>query len=284
MAMPTGMSLHIGLNGVNPEHYKGWAGRLYAAEADAQEMFALAKASSFQPKKLIKTQATRAAVMKGIEKAADTLKAGDMFLLTYSGHGGFLPDTNNDEDDSQDETWCLYDGQLIDDELFGLFSKFKKGVRVLILSDSCNSGTVSKPLADAVKAIDIFDPRTGKKIKPHFRRMSATAAVKTYKAHRDFYNGLQKKVSREAKAGVQATVRLISGCQDDQQSMEGTFNGLFTSALLKVWDGGKFKGNYGGFHKAIAKLLPPVQKPNHFVYGPANAAFAAQRPFTVAAP
>ena len=34
-----------------------------------------------------------------ISAAAETLTAGDIFFLTYSGHGGQVPDANSDEDD-----------------------------------------------------------------------------------------------------------------------------------------------------------------------------------------
>ena len=36
--------------------------------------------------------------------------------MSYSGHGGQTPDLNGDEPDRKDETWCLHDGQLIDDD------------------------------------------------------------------------------------------------------------------------------------------------------------------------
>ena len=43
-----------------------------------------------------------------------------------------------------DETWCLYDGMLVDDELVNLFGFFNKKVRVLMVSDSCHSGTLNR--------------------------------------------------------------------------------------------------------------------------------------------
>ena len=39
-----GLSLHIGLNSVNPKHYAGWSGDLMACEFDAEDMAALATA------------------------------------------------------------------------------------------------------------------------------------------------------------------------------------------------------------------------------------------------
>ena len=65
-------------------------------------------------------------------------------MLSYSGHGGQLPDLNDDEPDQEDETWCLYDGQVVDDELNELYSQFRQGVRILVFSDSCHSGSVAK--------------------------------------------------------------------------------------------------------------------------------------------
>ena len=41
---------------------------------------------------------------------------------------------------------------------------------------------------------------------------------------------------------------LISGCQDNQTSMDGDHNGAFTEQLLNVWNHGAFKGNYATFH------------------------------------
>ena len=71
---------------------------------------------------------------------ASKLDVGDMFFLTYSGHGGQVKDVDGDEDDGKDETWC----QFLDDEMDILWSHFKPGTRLLILSDSCHSGTVTK--------------------------------------------------------------------------------------------------------------------------------------------
>jgi hypothetical protein len=36
-----GMSLHIGLNAVSPDHYSGWSGDLIACEFDANDMAAI---------------------------------------------------------------------------------------------------------------------------------------------------------------------------------------------------------------------------------------------------
>lgn len=40
---PIGLSLHIGLNAVDPKHYGGWRGDLVACEFDANDMAAISR-------------------------------------------------------------------------------------------------------------------------------------------------------------------------------------------------------------------------------------------------
>src|SRR5215212_10107497 len=125
----TGRSLHVGLNSVAPSHYEGWSGPLGGCEFDANDMAAVARSRGMAAKVLLTKSATRAKVLAGIRAAAARLKKGDIFFLTYSGHGGQVRDVTGEEEDSRDETWCLYDGELIDDELYFALSRFRAGVR-----------------------------------------------------------------------------------------------------------------------------------------------------------
>src|SRR5689334_24124033 len=87
-----GLSLHVGLNAVDPDHYAGWSGDLMACEFDANDMASLAKAQGITPTVLLTKRATRENVFKAIRAAAKRLDTGDLLLLTYSGHGGQIPD------------------------------------------------------------------------------------------------------------------------------------------------------------------------------------------------
>jgi len=293
-AKPKALSLHIGLNAVAASAYGGWSGPLAACEFDANDMAAIAKTKGMRSSVLLTKKATRASVLAALRAAAKALRKGDLFFLTYSGHGGQVPDVNGDEPDKRDETWCLYDGQLIDDELYLELSKFAEGVRVLVLSDSCHSGTVTRaPLgeADAVR-------RPGRS-----KMMPPAVAMRTYREHQAFYDKLQKDVARDAGKPVvdpdnalaqvavsgrlsaiadkfAASLILVSGCQDNQTSMDGEHNGAFTEQLLKVWNQGGFQGNYGNFHARIRARMPATQSPNLFTLGTAGS-FLAQKPFTV---
>jgi hypothetical protein len=278
--MVKGLALTMGLNLVDPKHYGGWSGELNACEADAKDMASIAKSKRFEVKTLLTKAATRTQVTRSILNAAKKLKSGDIFMLSYSGHGGQLPDLNNDEPDAQDETWCLYDGELVDDELYALFGRFARGVRILVFSDSCHSGTIVKIAyyqgTAAVRSSGIGSQAV------RYRFMPPDVALRTYRNNRKFYDKLLKNIKlRDAKAAVKASVLLISGCQDNQLSSDGDFNGLFTAQLLRVWKNGTFKGNYKGFHKAIIRRMPPDQTPNYFWAGQQDVTFETQRPFTI---
>ena len=283
--MPTGIALTIGLNAVDPAHYQGWSGELTACEADAEDMAAITGSKGFKTKTLLTAKATRAAVAKALADAAATLKADDIFMLSYSGHGGQLPDLNDDEDDGEDETWCLFDGEMIDDEIYAAFGAFAAGVRILVFSDSCHSGSVIKAAfyADRPAATRGLSYEAGASpARVVYRAMPPQVAARTYQANREMYDKLLKDEKlRETKDKVKATALLISGCQDNQLSADGTFNGLFTGTLKRVWNGGKFKRSYRQFHSAIVRLMPPDQTPNYFKIGAANARFERQKPFAV---
>jgi hypothetical protein len=269
--MARGLSLNIGLNYVDPNHYSGWDGKLSAAEYDANDMSLITKSQGFQTIKLIRNEATRNAVISEIKKAATTLIANDFFIITFSGHGGQLPDINSDEDDGMDETWCLFDGELVDDELSSLWSIFKKGVRVLVISDSCNSGTVTRMVSRVKKPKALFRPKF----------MPSEIALTTYYNNKEFYDEILTNVKDVKSINIQASIKLISGCQDNQSSYDGTFNGQFTGALKKIWNGGKFNGNYHLFHKQIVPLLPAEQTPNYYNIGEPNQSFDNQKPFLI---
>jgi hypothetical protein len=278
--MTTGISLNIGLNRVDPAHYQGWSGPLAACEADANDMKAIATSKGFRSKALLTAAATRQTVSTEIRTAAGQLQAGDIFLLSYSGHGGQLPDRNGDETDQQDETWCLYDGQLVDDEIYSMLAQFRAGVRVLVFSDSCHSGTVVKMAYYTARRAFSFHSDPGNSTV--YRLMPNDVAFRVYNANKALYDPILNDASiANARSQVNASVLLISGCQDNQLSADGTFNGLFTGTLIRTWATGAFTGTYQELHKAIVRKMPPDQTPNYYTVGTSNPVFETQPAFTV---
>jgi len=275
--MAKGISIHIGLNHVDPIHYQGWDGKLKGCEQDAHDMEAIARKQKFTTKLLLNEQATSDIVKVAISTAAGQLKSGDIFLLTYSGHGGQVPDTNGDEsEDKFDETWVLYDRELVDDELYVLWGRFEAGVRVLMLSDSCHSGSVAREFLRGPLAAN----RTAANA-PRPRALPVEVGERTYQANQALYDQIQNDNPQGERVGIGASVVLISGCQDNQVSLDGDKNGLFTGALLKVWNKGKFRGDLRKFHKEIQSRIDIFQSPNYMPLGLVSNDFERQRPFTV---
>jgi hypothetical protein len=281
--MPQGVSIHVGLNRVDPGHYQGWDGKLVACEFDANDMAKLAGGKGFATQTLLTEAATAQALTSAVEKTAETLQSGDILLLSYSGHGGQVPDSNGDEQDRMDETWVLFDRQVVDDELYALWSKFKPGVRIAIFSDSCHSGTVAREAVDAVGEERVARSMNGEDDpgQPRLKGMPDELIRSVYEKNKELYDQIQKSLPPFDKAEIGASVILTSGCQDNQTSLDGDKNGLFTQSLLQVWNKDKFRGGYRMFRKRIAQKMPPWQSPNLFIAGKADSKFANQHPFTV---
>ena len=97
------------------------------------------------------------------------------------------------------------------------------------------------------------------------------------------YDTVQYIAGCRSRDLIQASLILISGCQDNQLSYDGAVNGQFTGTLLQVWAKGGFQRSYPSFHQAILNQMPPHQSPNFFKVGVTNPDFEQQKPFTIAA-
>jgi subtilisin family serine protease len=284
-----GYSLHIALNAVDPAKYNNWNGQLFGCENDAIIYQTVAEQAKFTSiTSLITKKATSVNVLGALKKAAADLEQGDLFLISYSGHGGTIADENGDEDDLQDETWCLYDRQLIDDELFEAFSAFKAGVRILMFSDSCHSGTVAR-----------FVPGDSKELAEQMKREQEIEDTYTRQGYHSRLvpkeiqpqiNAAQDKVLKPVKEkppvfkkNIDAAVMLFAACQDSESARELGENGVFTATIKKIIKSGLFSdiNNYKDLYKKIKAVIPKVQSPNLFVYGKTASAFNTGFPFSI---
>ncbi|MGV9611204.1 caspase family protein [Nocardia xishanensis] len=286
----TGYSLHIGLNRVDPAEYDGWDGALAGCVNDANSMAAIAAAEGFATTtKLLDSDATSYAIIGEIGRLANEARPGDLVLITYSGHGSQVWDVDSEEDDDRDETWVAYDRQIVDDELYRMWAQFAPGVRIVVCSDSCHSGTVVRELLsrgtrDAIVERAAALSRSGEQgavkiVQGAVKAMPREVELEDNKRRRQLYSFVQRLSGPQSRADIQAGVVLLSGCQDSQESYDGAVNGQFTGALLDVWANGSFVGGYSLFHRKIANLMPPDQTPNLLALN-AGADFMDQRPFT----
>jgi len=279
--MAYNLSINIGLNRVDPNKYNGWDGALGGCVNDANAMRSLATKLGFSPLRLINEEATRATVIEAVSKASQKLESGDTLLITYSGHGGQVPDANGDEIDGKDETWVLYDGMMIDDEIYQLWTYFKAGVRIILISDSCHSGTVDRQLFRSEMIAHLRGFTRASEVSFQDKLIPDELAYALYESHPEIYKAAQFSALRGDRTEIAAHVILISGCQDNQLSADTGQNGLFTLRMLDVWNNGNFSGSYRDFVNQIKQRLPLSQQPNLDTAGPPNPYFEAEKPFTV---
>lgn len=271
MAKAGATSVHIGLNSVDAKHYVGWNAKLQACEQDAKDMAAIAKAKGFKAKTLLTRDATRANVLAALRAAAKATPPGGFFMLTYSGHGGQVDDVSGDEMGPLDDTWCLFDAQLVDDELFHELSLFPKGARILVVSDSSPSGSIKRPFVP-----DPDPPPPGQRA----RLLPPLVAERTNRQNEKFYDALQRNRPPTPRPHEFApAIIVMAACHFNQAALENNENGLFTARLRQVWNGGSFQGCYPKFHAIVASRLPSTQSPILRTAGPA-AEFLRQEPFS----
>jgi hypothetical protein len=239
--MKTAKSLHIALNKIDPGFYKR-DGALNACLNSATALADIATKEGYSKSIILHdSEATVMAFKTHMKQFAEELNPGDILLLTFSGHGGQLTDRNNDEPDGSDEAWCFYDNVIVDDDIYSLWSSFKEGVKIIVISDSCHSGSIIKSLL-------------GKST-----------------LRKERLNG----------CGSFPSILLFSACQDHQEAFDGVQYSRFVKLLLNVWNNGKFTGNYIDLHKAVGKESEYCQQPNIFLLGPKSTEILYQKPFKI---
>lgn len=152
-------ALCIGIN-----NYPGTHMDLAGCVNDANDWATELTTRGYSVTTLIDAQATRAAMVESLRGLIGGGASGDSLVITFSGHGTYVPDLNGDEVDGLDEALCPYDiqtgaGALIDDDLHTLFAARKSGVKLLLISDSCHSGTVTRAAGTDPEDGDVPRPR-----------------------------------------------------------------------------------------------------------------------------
>jgi len=245
-------ALCIGIN-----DYPGTQNDLSGCVNDANDWAAALAARSFSVTKLIDAQATKAAMVSAMSGLISGAAKGDTVVITYSGHGTWAPDKNGDEPDGRDEALCPWDigsGKvLLDDEIAVIFANHVAGVRVLLISDSCHSGSVTRG--------DDSDLDAGM---PRARFLPPSVWMKAGDVPAPKASGLPL-ISGLTRSGGDL---LMAGCTDTQYSWDTSFkgrpNGAFTYYALKALATLPASASYADWFKKITPtFLPTNQLPQN---------------------
>lgn len=218
----------IGIN-----NYPGSANDLQGCVNDANDWANFLRLNGFETKTLLDKKATKNKLLTELENLIKEAEAEDVIVFTYSGHGTNVLDTSGDEDDSYDEALYVYDGVLLDDQLRAVIQKVKPGVHLVIVSDSCFSGTVTRVAPKGIPRYVKTD------------EIPANARLK------------KRLLSEEDMVEI-----LLSGCEDNEYSYDahinGRWNGAFSANAIKVM---KDRLTYNEFYKTVREILPSNDYP-----------------------
>lgn len=141
-------ALLIGIN------YTGTPSQLSGCVNDIEKMEEILRKEEFIIKSLkdvpidSKNKPTRDNIIHALEDVCKNSCKDDIIYIHYSGHGSQLKALGSDEVDGYDETWCPCDSRgsekyIRDNEILQIISKnVQKETKVIIVSDSCHSGTI----------------------------------------------------------------------------------------------------------------------------------------------
>jgi len=283
----TAEALLVGLTQYDPKAYAGDKGECAACAGDAVVMRDKARAHGFRTRLLTEHDATAANILNGILDATTRLHAGDTFLLMFSGHGGQLLDDNDHEPTGYDSTWCAFDREVLDDEIFNVLTKFSPNVRILVLSDSCHSGTIVFVALQAAfeklnDTVMIHGSRQRlPQLKPsdvdlafrdEYKYLPRSIARATYKAHKKEYQTVRSKTSHLPLTAMRASVVLLAASPDDGLAKQGSPRSTFTQAVLNTLDQHPDETLQDAFG-TIAAMIQADQTPNYCALPPRDCSF-----------
>ena len=148
--------------------------------------------------------------------------------ISYSGHGSYIKDNNNDEKDRRDECLVPLDykknGLITDDMINHIFSFINPKIKVIVIIDACHSETI----------LDL-----------PYRYISGN-----------------KNVIENKNNKIKSYVILVSGCRDNQTSADAyninnsmKYSGAMTSALLETLKKFNYKINCWNLLKEMRLFL-----------------------------
>jgi len=205
---------------------------------------------------LTDSQATRDGILTNLRNYEKLAGAGDIFVFHYSGHGTLFPDAYSEE---QDETKLIYmeapndegvmevmyergkydsaivpyDARLktsgkawrnliLDDELYAILGGItRKGAQVVLISDSCHSGSIDRPM-------------TVKDVQRKMQPLATVFGVRRF-SELDLEKPAMTKSTRTPPP-AKGLYLAMTGSKDDEFSLDaligGVPMGLFTAKLL----------------------------------------------------
>lgn len=266
------VSLHVGINDVSTEYYNGYVPPLYGCVNDMKKMGQLAKELGYDTNFLKNEEATRKTIKESLIDLGNSVEENGILLITYAGHGAPIPDENNDENDKNDEAWVTYDGFLLDDEIFESLAQIKQKIRVVLISDSCHSESMSRFFMLDEEAI---------KTTPFTRSISRSQVMAILHQNNQTTREVRQNVSSKRSLEFSVYVIALSACEQTEFAKEIGGQGVFTKAFINNFKNSQ-NLNYTSFVALIKSIIAdPTQQPTITTSHNFNAAFLEQTPLLI---
>ena len=213
---------------VGVEEYKDdYASYCSGCETDAERMYdafiSLGNCTEATAKMLCTEEASKTAIRSKLAELAGKAVSGDVVIYTHSSHGGVVREPNGTPT-TRTSILC-YDEEYEDAELAEDLDKFKAGVRVIVILDTCHSA-------------GMFDRRgAGARQKESVPRVSASAFAARVQSLLKARKSTRKTDRRDEYAGG-AQVGFLAAANYYRYSLGNSDGGAFTSALLEGWENG----------------------------------------------
>lgn len=174
---------------------------------------------------LTDTHATRARVIDGFRKHLTQAGPDDMAVVYYSGHGSTgitAQEFQAAASDRQEQTWVLHDSRepgkydLADKEIALLLEEVSaRGPRIVVIADSCHSGSVTRELEQFLQ------------MQPRFEK--GTSDIRPLESY------LDGAYLQRANLNIPSSDHLLlAACDRVERAWESNGHGQFTQSLISV--------------------------------------------------
>ncbi len=224
-------------------------------DADDMENFAETRLKFPRPAicKLTGAKATEQGIRDTVQNwLINATRPGDRVLLYYSGHGSYLPDDDRDEkDDGWDETIVPYDvgphgARMIRDDQFARWIVDLAGRRIVMIFDSCHSGTIHRGGTSPVASARYILPED----------TVIDQAPKT----RDFVEVSDGRISDSLSSQSDVVVISAASAKQTAHAMQDgdRWRGALTKCLLEAYGSGA--PSLGDLESSIKSHIEKLQK------------------------
>lgn len=212
---------------------------------------------------LLDDEAGREQVVDGLAWLLEGAAPGDMFVFSISAHGTYVVDESGDERERYDEALCPHDSQdhlIVDDELRTIFEKVPTESNLVVIADTCHSGTVTR----SNPGMPTPDDRRVRFLNPSLR--DAATLSRPWLAQTNHERIYDESAMKEV---------LLSGCAASEYSydalIDGSYHGAMTYYALEIIREADYDLTYEELHDSLNHKLDDAGFPQHpRLEGPAH--------------